>query len=101
MNNSSSINFLELLLSLPVGPVLLALWVIFGWCASWTAFQKNRDCVAWFVFGCLLGPLALWMLMAVPDLEKPVEKPAAKTVEKPRSGGKRSRQDVNLLTENL
>jgi hypothetical protein len=47
-------------------PVLLAFGLVFGPLASWLALRRHRQPIVWLVFGALLGPLAVALLVLAP-----------------------------------
>lgn len=51
--------------SIPL-PALLAVPTVFGPLTSWLAARRRRSSVAWFMFGAILGPIALALLLAAP-----------------------------------
>ena len=48
------------------GLLLVASAAIFGPLAGWLAGRRGRNAILWFVFGALLGPLAVLLLAISP-----------------------------------
>ena len=48
------------------GPVFIASAAVFGPLSGWLAGRRDRHPVVWFVFGAVLGPIAVLLLFAAP-----------------------------------
>jgi hypothetical protein len=47
--------------------IILSVWLIFGIICYFVAEKKNRNSTAWFIWGIVLGALALGCLLLEPE----------------------------------
>lgn len=57
-------------------PVTLILFLICGIACAWFATSRNRNQAAWFLLGCLTGPIGVLILLLLPPLAESKRRPA-------------------------
>jgi len=49
--------------------IIVVVWILLGAVTAFSAYQKGRNVAGWFLFGFIIPPLALVMILLSPGVK--------------------------------